>query len=46
MTFDHMDKLVESFCFLLECWGYSSCALVGLMALAWVTQQVKGEDRR
>lgn len=46
MTFDQLDKLVDAFAFLLRCWGYSSCTLVGLLTLAWITQQIKGEDRR
>jgi len=46
MTFEQIDKLVDAFVFLLRCWGYSSCGLVVLMSLAWVTHEIRGDEKR
>lgn len=46
MTDGMLDRLVNAVVFLLYCWGYSSCFLAGLMALAWVTHEVRGDEKR
>lgn len=42
MSSDAIDRLIDAFCFLLRCWGYASVSFVGLLSIAWITQQVKG----
>lgn len=46
MTSDAIDRLIDAFCFLLQCWGYASIGFVGLLAIAWITQQIRGTNRQ